>query len=74
MRSSLKNNIIVRFLRKLFRDREVITKDQKTRLTRPTLVEVCKKVAEEEMKEDKLKSSLKHKIEALAKDLDTLDV
>ncbi|CAL2091773.1 conserved hypothetical protein [Tenacibaculum sp. 190524A05c] len=71
MRSSLKNTVIVRFLRKLFRDREVITKDQKTRLTRPTLVEVCKKVSEEEMKEDQLKSSLRNKIDVLTNDIDT---
>lgn len=71
MRSSLKKTII-RFLRKLFRDREVITKDQRLRLTRPTLIEVSKKVAEEEMKEDQLKSSLRTKFDILTKDIDTL--
>ena len=72
MRSSLKNNIIVRFLRKLFRDRDLITKEQSKRLKKPTLIEVSKKVAEEEMKEDKLSSSLRNKIDLIAKEIDNL--
>ncbi len=71
MRSSLANTII-KFLRKLFRDREVITKEQRSILTRPTLIEVSKKVAEEEMKEDKLRSSLRNKFDILTDNLDTL--
>ncbi|MDB0600482.1 hypothetical protein V3A08_07310 [Tenacibaculum maritimum] len=72
MRNSLVN-IIIRNIKKLFRKRVVITKEQRVRLTKPSLIDIARKVLEEEIKEDKLKSSLKEKIENLTKDLDSLN-
>lgn len=74
MRSSLKNNIIVRFLKKLFRDREVITKEQKIRLKKPSLIEITKKVNEEEKRIDNLKSSIIEEIGLISNDLSELNL
>ena len=72
MRSSLLNNII-KNIRRLFRNREVITKTQRVRLKKPTLIEITRKVVEEEIKEEQLKSSLNSKIKDLKDQLNSFN-